>query len=101
MSWDAFLARVKGKIDPDNPWEAEEVPLGSRKVVLDAIKSEFPDLEQQSNSAFLYTDGQDLSIEFKLMGGGRGGPIKQVMLEVRGQGDPLTPLLRDGFFGSM
>jgi hypothetical protein len=91
MSWDAFLVRVKGKVDPDNPWEAEEVPLGSRKVVLDAIKSEFPDLEQQSNSEFLFTDGHDLSIDFKLIG---GSPVKQVMLEVRGQGDPLTPLLR-------
>jgi len=90
MSWDALLVRVKGGDDAVEIWEAEEVPLGSRKAVLDAIKTEFPAIEQQSRSEFTFIDG-DLSIEFKLMG---RGPIAQVMLEVRGQGDPLTPLLR-------
>ena len=90
MSWDAFLLRTKGPVDPDNPWAAEEVPLGSRKLVLDVIKSVFPELQQESASEFLHTDG-DLSIQFKLMG---RGPIDQVSLEVRGDGDPITPLLQ-------
>ena len=89
MSWDAFLVRIKGNTIPDEPWEVEELPLGTRGKVLDAIKQQFPDLRQQSNSEFLHTDG-DLSIEFRLMG---RSPVTQVMLEVRGEGDPITPLL--------
>ena len=89
MSWDAFLCRIKGNSIPDEAWEAEELPLGTRGKVLDAIKAQFPDLEQQSSSEFLHTDG-DLSIEFRLMG---RSPVTQVMLEVRGEGDPITPLL--------
>ena len=89
MSWDAFLVRIKGNTIPDEPWEAEELPLGTRGQVLEAIKQQFPDLQQQTSSEFLHTDG-DLSIGFKLMG---RSPVTQVMLEVRGAGDPLTPLL--------
>jgi hypothetical protein len=89
MSWDAFLVRIKGDTIPDEVWEAEELPLGSRGRVLDAIRQQFPDLRQQSNSEFVHLDG-DLSIEFKLMG---RSPVNQVMLEVRGEGDPITPLL--------
>ena len=89
MSWDAFLVRIKGKTIPDEPWEAEEISLGTRGQVLDAIKQQFPHLQQQTPSEFLHSDG-DLSIGFKLMG---RSPVTQVMLEVRGEGDPLTPLL--------
>ena len=89
MSWDAFLCRIKGSTIPAESWEAEELPLATRGKVLDAIKQQFPDLRQQSNSEFLHTAG-DLSIEFKLMG---RSPVTQVMLEVRGEGDPITPLL--------
>ena len=66
MSWDAFLCGIKGDI-PEEPWDAEELPLGTRGKVLDAIKAQFPGLEQQSNSEFLHTDG-DLSIGFRLLG---------------------------------
>src|SRR5688572_28841063 len=89
MSWDAFLCRIKGDSIPEESWEAEELPLGTRGKVLDAIKQQFPGLQQQSNSEFLHTDG-DLSIDFRLMG---RSPVTQVMLEVRGEGDPITPLL--------
>jgi hypothetical protein len=89
MSWDAFLCRIKGDVIPEESWDAEELPLGTRGKVLDAIRQQFPNLKQQSNAEFLHTDG-DLSIEFRLMG---RSPVTQVMLEVRGQGDPITPLL--------
>jgi hypothetical protein len=89
MSWDAFLVRIKGKSIPENTWEAEEIPLGTRKQVIDAILAEFPAARQQSTSEFLYTDGH-LSIGFTLKG---KSPVREVALEVRGAGDPITPLL--------
>jgi hypothetical protein len=89
MSWDAFLVRIKGnKLGAIG--EVEELPLGPRKDVLAAITAEFPTAARQTPSQLLYSDG-DLSIELNLVG---RNPVDMVMLEVRGAGDPITPLLR-------
>jgi hypothetical protein len=87
MSWDAVLVRTKGK--PGPAWEAEEVPLGKRADVLAAIMAVFPSATRDTRTQLFYRDG-DLSIEFHFQG---KNPVDSILLEVRGEGDPITPLL--------
>ena len=87
MSWDAVLLRTKD--DAGEPWEAEELPLGKRADVLKAIMDVFPSAGWDNPTQLFYRDG-DLSIEFKFQG---RSPVGSILLEVRGEGDPVTPLL--------
>ena len=87
MSWDAVLLRTGG--DSNEPWGAEESPLGKRAEVLAAIMEVFPSAEWDTPTQLFYRDG-DLSIEFRFQG---KNPVESVLLEVRGEGDPIAPLL--------
>ena len=87
MSWDAVLLRTKD--DAGEPWEAEELPLGKRADVLKAIMDVFPSAGWDNPTQLFYRDG-DLSIEFRFQG---KNPVDSVLLEVRGEGDPIAPLL--------
>ena len=69
--------------------DEDYLPLGKRKDVVTAIEATFPGIEREGPSDLLYRDG-DLSIGFGLEG---RDPVDSVMLEVRGEGDPITPLL--------
>ena len=90
MSWDAVLLHISGAVRPlEDVNDEDYLPLGRRKDVLAAITMSFPSAARQSPSELLYRDG-DLSIEFKLEG---RDPVDSVLIEVRGAGDPITPLL--------
>jgi hypothetical protein len=88
MSWDAVLLRVgpgvRSFLETD-----EELPLGRRKEVVEAILAVFPTCARESPTRLLYEAG-DLSMEFALHG---GSPVGSVTVEVRGEGDPVSPLL--------
>ena len=90
MSWDAVLLKVRGKFRPvEEVDEADYLPLGKRKDVLAAIRSAFPAAKRGGPARLLCVDG-DLSIEFTPTG---GDTVDSVLLEVRGEGDPITPLV--------
>jgi hypothetical protein len=90
MSWDAVLLRIRGKLRPvEDVDEADYLSLGKRKDVLAAIKSAFPAAKRSGSTRLLYLDG-DLSIDFTPIG---GDTVDSVLLEVRGEGDPITPLV--------
>ena len=90
MSWDAVLLRIRGAVRPLEEVDDEDyLPLGKRKDVVTAIEATFPRVAREGPSELLYRDG-DLSIEFRLEG---RDPVDSVVLEVRGKGDPITPLL--------
>src|SRR5688500_7033694 len=89
MSWDAVLLRVGEGVSSVEEMGEEELPLGKRKEVLDAIRAAFPGVEAQTAARLLYRAG-DLSMEFVLQG---KGSVDSVTVEVRGEGDPVTPLL--------
>jgi len=88
MSWDAVLLRVGPGVTSVEDMD-EELPLGTRKDVLDAILAVFPTCHRETPTRLTYLAG-DLSIQFALHG---GGTIDSVTVEVRGQGDPVSPLL--------
>ena len=90
QSWDAvLLLRIQGKFRPVGEVdEADYLPLGKPKDVLAAIRARFPASKRNGPTRLLYLDG-DLSIEFIPTGGDR---VDGVLLEVRGEGDPITPL---------
>ena len=90
MSWDAVLLRIKGPLRAIEEVEDEDyLPLGKRKDVITAISTTFPASKRQTPTQLLYRDG-DLSISFALQG---RDPVDSVLLEVRGEGDPITPLM--------
>ena len=90
MSWDAVLLRIKGKLRPiEELDDADYLPLGKRKDVLAAIAAAFPAAEWDSPGQLIYSRG-DLSIEFNPNG---KSAVDSVIVEVRGDGDPITPLL--------
>jgi hypothetical protein len=90
MSWDAVLLRVKGGVRPMEEIEdGDYLPLGSRGDVVAAIRAAFPAGKWEAGSQLLFTDG-DLSIEFAPSG---KGEVDSVVVEVRGEGDPITPLM--------
>ena len=91
MSWDAVLLRVRGKFRPvEEVDEADFLPLGKRGDVLAAIRAAFPAAKRNGSTGLLYLDG-DLSIEFTPAG---GDTVDSVLLEVRGEGDPIMPLVK-------
>src|SRR5687768_17548118 len=90
MSWDAVLLRIKGKPRPlEELDDADYLPLGTRKAVLAAIAAAFPAPKWDTVGQQIYTQG-DLSIEFTPDG---RPSVDSVMVDVRGDGDPITPLL--------
>ena len=88
MSRDAVLLRVGPGVHSIEEMD-EELPLGMRKAVLDAILAVFPACERESPTRLTYVAG-DLSIQFALHG---GSTVDSVTVEVRGEGDPVSPLL--------
>ncbi|MEA2734303.1 MAG: hypothetical protein QOE14_754 [Humisphaera sp.] len=91
MSWDAILLRIKGKPRPIEEVDDDQyLPLGSRKDVLAAIMVAFPEAKWETPTQLFHHDG-DVSIEFVLQG---RNPVDSVTLEVRGEGDPITPILK-------
>jgi hypothetical protein len=90
MSWDAVLLRVGEGVASVEEMGEEALPLGKRKEVIDAIRSVFPGVETRTAARLLYRAG-DLSMEFVLQG---KRSVDSVTVEVRGEGDPVTPLLQ-------
>jgi hypothetical protein len=91
MSWDAVLLRIKGKWRPvEEVGDDEYLPLGKRKDVLSAIMEAFPTAAWETPTQLFYRDG-DLSIEFVPQG---RNPIESMIVEVRGEGDPIPPLVQ-------
>jgi hypothetical protein len=90
MSWDAVLFRIKGKLRPIEEMDDDDyLPLGLHKEVVSAILASFPTATRKKPTQLIYTEG-DLSIEFIPQG---RNPVESVLLEVRGEGDPISPLL--------
>jgi hypothetical protein len=67
----------------------DELPLGTRKDVLGAIRAVFPTAAGETPTQLIFREG-DLSIEFALHG---RNPVNTVTVEVRGEGDPVSPLM--------
>src|SRR3954453_23092531 len=88
MSWDAVLLRVGEGVQSVEEM-GEGMPLGTRKEVVAAIRAVFPTAEAETASTLRFLEG-DLSIEFAL----HGRPaVESGTVEVRGEGDPVTPLM--------
>lgn len=90
MSWDAVILRIRGPLRRvEELDDADYLPLGSRRDVVAAITAAFPAAEWEGATHLLYRRG-NLSIEFAPEG---HETVDSVMVEVRGEGDPITPLL--------
>lgn len=91
MSWTVTLLRIRGERRPaDTVPEEDYLPLGTRAGVLAAISRSFPDLHRPNARQVFYL-APEFSIEFLP---DDAEPVRFMILEVRGTGDPLTPILK-------
>ncbi len=90
MSWDVILLRIRGKRRPaDQVGDQDYLPLGTRVQVVAAIKESFPGAREESDGQLSF-EGAGFTIAFVPE---EEEPVGNVILEVRGEGDPVSPIL--------
>ena len=93
MSWDVLVFNYDGSPPKDFnelPADSSPDPLGPAINVRDAINKYLPGVDWSDPSWGTYEDNE-LSIEFNA---GKGDPIREIMLHVRGGGDAIEAILR-------
>jgi hypothetical protein len=92
MSWDVMIFNLRDQTPPplEELQEGDYEPLGAAADVRQQIASLLPGVDWSDPTWGIY-EGDGFSIEFNV---GEEDPIENMMLHVRGGGDPIAAITR-------